>query len=342
MGTGIDKIQVWTPLPEVSVQDASTNVFGRFMNIKQGETEIPFLLTDKKGFQVYADRIYHNSKLAQYTINNRGLQIQFNPSKLRHQYHLSGTGKWFSATIKSIAKELRAIGIDTNLDAMKLARLDLAKQSQMRNPYYSYIDAFRLLKAKRAKNQREYPNGYLVGNTRWEVMSYDKKQELLEHNYQIKESNLMRLEARWLKPKAVSGLCHVDTLPVLASLAPEELDSIYVEHLNTKYFPKQFESTQMAFDFDSELEQMKFFINEFGKGWFYKYLSVRSIEQILVGFGGTENLRRALLEVVPKQTASDIVNQCKELLSIKAKMDVAVNKQTVSSQLYELQEKFTQ
>lgn len=337
---GIDKIQLWSPLNQVSVKDASPSIFGYNRNTRQGSGDLPCLLTDRGGQPVYANSIYHNSSLANYSINAKGLQVQFNPSKALHPYHLSGTGKQFSETIKGIRQELATIGIDANLDEMKLVRLDLAKQAEMSNPFANYIDAFRMLKGKRAKEQRQYPSGYIVGNTRWQTIGYDKGEELKQHHHSIPEKNLMRLESRWMKGQSISAQFHLNSLPALAELSPTDLTRIYASHLTDKYFPKQYEGEQMIMDFDTVIDQMRTAQDRFGKGWFTKYVSAISVDGFIMQLGGLDMVRKALLEVTTKQRASDYLKHLTDLLYFKSKLDAQTNQQTVASLLYELQERF--
>jgi hypothetical protein len=337
---GIDKIQLWSPLNQLSVKDANPSIFGCNMSTKQGGAELPYLLTDRTGRSVCANSIYHNSRLANYSINAKGLQLQFNPSKALHPYHLTGTGKQFSETIKGVKQELLSIGIDANIDQMKLVRLDLAKQAEMSKPFGNYIDAFRMLKGKRAKEQRQYPSGYIVGNTRWQTIGYDKGEELKQHHHNIPEKNLMRLESRWMKGQSISAQFHLNTLPALAELSPIDLTRIYASHLTDKYFPKQFEGDQMVMGFDTVIDQMKTAQNRYGRGWFIKYVSAISIDAFIMQLGGLEMVRKALLEVTTKQRASDYLKDLTDLLYFKSKLDAQTNQQTVASLLYEMQERF--
>lgn len=339
---GIDKIQLWLPLQQVSIKEASEGIFGFNRSTKQGGGQLPFLLSDSAGTPVYANSMYHNSKtgLAQYSINQVGLQVQFNPSKAKHPYYLASTGKDFSDTVKGIRQEMETIGINAGIDQMKLVRLDLAKQAEMSNPFGNYIDAFRMLKGKRAKEQRQYPSDYIVGNTRWQTIGYDKGEELRQHKYSIPEKNLMRLESRWLKGQSVSAQFQLNSLPELADLTPGELNSIYASHLNNRYFPKQFEGHQMVMDFETVIDQMKTAQTKFGKGWFIKYISAVSIDTFLVQLGGLEMVRKALLEVTSKQRASDYIKDLTDLLYFKSKLDAQTDQKTVASLLYEMQDKF--
>ena len=337
---GIDKIQLWSPLNEVSVKDANPSIFGYNRNTRQGSGDLPCLFTDRGGQPVYANSIYHNSSLANYSINAKGLQVQFNPSKALHPYHLTGTGKQFSAIVQQVSQEIRGIGIDADIDQMKLVRLDLAKQAEMSNPFANYIDAFRMLKGKRAKEQRQYPSGYIVGNTRWQTIGYDKGEELKQHHHSIPEKNLMRIESRWIKGQSISAHFHLNTLPALAELSPTDLTKIYTSHLTDKYFPKQYEGDQMVMDFDTVIDQMKAAQNRYGRGWFIRYISAISIDGFIMQLGGMEMVRKALLEVTSKQRASDYVKEITDLLYFKSKLDAQTDQQTVASLLYEMQERF--
>ena len=267
--------------------------------------------------------------------------VQFNPSKAKRPYHLSSTGKGFSATVQAISRELQAIGIKTNLDQMRLCRLDLAKQAEMSQPFGNYIDVFRLLKGKRAKEQRQYPSGYIVGNKTWSTISYDKEQELHEkHHMDIPESNLMRIENRYMKSQAISAQVKVNTLPELSELSPADIDNVYCKHLSTKYFPKQFEGEQIVMGFETIIEQMQSAKKSFGRNWFVKYTSAIGIDTLLMQLGGLEMIRKALTQVEMKQTVSKQMSVLNELLYFKTRLDADTGQNTVASLLLEIQQRF--
>lgn len=338
---GIDKIQLTGSLEGVEVKEATERVFGFNRNTRQGHGELPYLLTDRQGKQVFANGIHHNGKYGQYSINQKGLLVQFNPSKATgHPYHLSATGRDFFTTVRGIKQDLQEAGIVADINRMKLCRLDLAKQAEMSNPFGTYIDAFRMLKGKRAKQQRLYPNGYYVGNDSWQTIGYDKGQQLSELKVLIDEKNFMRLENKFMDGRLITAQVGVTTLPELADCSPDELHAVYVKHLNTKFFPRQFDGEQSVLDFGTVVDAMKTTKEKYSKGWFLRFISIQQVDSFIVQLGGMEGVRKALLEVVSKQRASDHIKELTELLYFKSQLDSQANSLTVASLLYEIQERF--
>lgn len=344
---GIDKVQLWAPLEQVGVKKFSNELFGSNRSTRQGGSELPHLFTDMSGEPVIANSIYHNSEIGQYSINQKGLLVQFNPSKLcapsGNNYKLATTGKEFYQSVRTIEHELKQVGIITNLAEMRLCRLDLAKQAEMSNPFPTYVDAFLMLKGKRAKEQRLYPNGYTVGNKSWETIGYDKGQELATKGVLgIAEKNLMRLENRWLKAETISKVLGLTGLPDLADTSPAELTAMYKHHLNTRYFPKQFDGLQAKLDFDTAVSEMKAVQEMMGNknGWLKDYLAAQHIDSLISGLGGVEMLRRVLSELAPKQTVSRWMKDVNHVLAIKAQLDRGASRVTVASLLGEIHHVF--
>lgn len=337
---GIDKVQLWAPPTDFGIKRADSAHFGMNCTTRQGSGDLPILLTDSTGHQVRANSIYHNGKAGQYSINQKGLQVQFNPSKILHPYHLTGTGPDFAESIRAVGAELKAAGIRVNVDQMRLVRLDLAKQAEMANPFATYTESLRMLKGKRAKEQRQYPGGIVVGNSSWQTIGYDKGEELRSHHYTIKEKNLMRLETRLLKARAVKGLCGVGNLPELAQLSPVDLNRIYCGHLNSRYFPKQWEGEQSVFDFDTLVSSMQTASDHFGRGWLPRFLAVHQLDTLIQQAGGLDVIRKAMLEFLDRRRVSEYMRELQELITFKAIMDTRTERQTASSLLYEIQSRF--
>lgn len=340
---GIDKLQLWSPLNAFSVRDASHTHFGYNLSTRQGSQQLPYLFTDGQGKRVVAQSIYHNSDIAQYSINAKGLLVQLNPSKKFHPYKLTTTGEKFSQVVTQLDQELDRIGISLSTDCMKMIRVDLARQCEMSNPFPNYISAFLMMKAKRAKNQIQYPNGLVIGNSQWETISYDKETELTQQQHlTIEEHNLMRVETRWLNGKTIEAQFGTNSLDEFQDLSPDNLRDLYVGHLNNRIFPKMFDKHYVSVDFETEVKKMRYLHGKCGPSWLFRYMALNSdgLEHLLVGFGGIEQVRKAMLEFLPRQTASDQIRRLKDLISIKSMMDHEAGLNSPSAMLFELQEKF--
>ena len=200
---GIDKLHLTSA--DFQVKDLNSPLFSIDSGTKQGKDSVPYLLTDSCGKQVHAWKASHKGEKGYYCINQHGLLVQFNPSKIHHPYLLKGVDSIeYNQSVKLIQQELQTIGIQVNLEDMNMSRVDLARQVEMYHPLHQYHSAFQLLKAPRAKG-RQYDGGYLFHNKANEIMFYDKQKELQYQDMDIMygEKNLFRGEIRQLKSDAM-------------------------------------------------------------------------------------------------------------------------------------------
>lgn len=352
---GIDKIQLTTP--DFRVDDVFCGLFGRDTSIKQGQTEadIPYLLTDGKGNEVRARKIWHNpvesdhkSTGANYTVSrkygNLSLLIQFNPSKMDNPYHLIPvSSNSYKASLMRIQEEMKSIGIHADIYSSKLSRVDIARQAEMSMPVYQYEDAFRMMKGRRLK-ERIYENGFLFANKSTQCVFYDKEHEMkinkLDSNLNG-ETNFMRAEIRALKNKSVGSVLNISTLKDLNNLDDEYIRLRYVKHLEGKVLSKVLEGRQMTLDYSKEVEILKFYQQQYNrKGWL-TYFAIDGIDEKLNQIGGLEKFRQLLMDAgTTRQHSYTVIGELKGILQDKAKQDRANNKVSPATMLQEIREKF--
>jgi len=152
---------------------------------------------------------FYNDEVLNINIDGKGLSIKTNLSKLYglgdNNFYPLGVGAMSIAINETLPRLLDNIGIICDLDKAKVWRLDLFKNVSLSKPYGVYKDILQTLNLKRT-NTRQYPEGYLIGNTLREVMFYNKIRELKEkmgfsyvRQLGFNDERIMRGEIRFLK-----------------------------------------------------------------------------------------------------------------------------------------------
>lgn len=237
-------------------------------------------------------------------IDNYGMQVQFNPSKLVHPYELTAN---VSQSVEMVKRLMHTLTVDVDVDGMRLSRLDLTKQSVMSTPIEAFNEAFGALNGKRMKQRTQYPDGFQVGNGQRQVVFYDKHREQLLHdpNTQTPE-NLLRCEARFFK-SALSNTRNgigVGVLRDLVKADPEHLTYAYNRNLLTNVF-RTADGVQLSFDYGHEIDVLHSFLasTPYASKAVDAYIITAGIEHVLSTFGGISHFRQVLLNLgVPKRT----------------------------------------
>lgn len=343
---GIDKLQLQTR--DFLLKDASNELFGYNRNIPQGGGDLPYLLTDGKGKQVYANRLIRNTNLANYTVNKFGLLVQFNPSKRFHPYHLESTGQRFNDAVKDIERDMKGAGIFADFENMKLTRIDLTEQHEMMQPCFRYNDVFRLLKGKRCKNQKEYPTGYQFGNTQWQTVGYDKLQKLIDDKQQNiieGEKNLLRIENKFMKSAVISKTFPFNTIAGLKKTSSQDLQENYRQHLNKKVFNRHLIADQLYIDFENESLLMTEIIEAASSAYNAAVTHLQTIggfsySDALLKFGGIDGYRQFIEQFYSRKTSYRVINQIQKNIALQSRIEASRGQITVSSLLAEIQAKF--
>lgn len=340
---GVDKIELTTK--EYSIKNLKTNQFGIDKTIKQGIGEPSQTWVDECGNLVNAWKIYHNG-IGNYSINDFGLKISFNPSKIFHPYNLISTSdKQYHESFKKIHDECKKIGLHFDLESCAPVRIDIAKNVEMNHDLIMYENAFKLLKGKRMKNQRFYEGGYLIKSTQNQISFYDKRNELLANNINIEmhENNLLRGEMRLTSTKSVGKKLNISTIQNFNDFSENEVADIYKTFLNKMIFPKQFESTQSIIDFNKESEILKQCHRIYGRNFIDTYLALKSIDMLILEFGNLNNFKNFLSDTIQfgsRNTINNIMKKIESKLLFKANIDSQKNQLTPVALVDELQQKF--
>lgn len=275
---GVDKI--WLSTRDFQVRDGS--LLGSTIKTKQGqkEADLPVILRDEQGKCFKGQQLEYRGqgKIDFYLgINQKGLSLQFNPSKVYHPYNLMNDVNDLSTINKQISDELNEVGIRLNTLDCNLSRLDLAKQDFMKRDLITYYPVFEFLDGKRMRGQ-SYQTGYTFMNGRHESCFYDKGEELKLQSIK----GLFRAENRWKDTTLIRRSLGYSNFKDFLSSDCYEWTEHYNKYLDDKIFrkPKQ----GFIFDFDDQLSRLKYY-KEKGRNAINNFLVETSLDSLLIYFG---------------------------------------------------------
>lgn len=336
MLAGIDGIHLTSK--DYQIRDISMLKQAGWRQSASGEIgeQADILIRDANEKEIRATKIYNNEqKIAKYDISAYGILMHFNPSKVYHDYNLISTGKDLKYLTKSIQKEVSSIGIDLNINEMRLSRLDLSKQAVMKYPVYQYSSAFRLLHAKRSA-KKEYPSGYYFHNKKRETIFYDKALES-----KLDEVNFMRGETKWKDTKTVQSATKIISLHQLNETSNEDLNGIYSKHLISNVFCRKEIGMQSVLDFSNEVEIFKSLKDERGRSAWKDYLLMMELDVHLSDIGGVERFIEMCAKVgYSRAQRFRIQSELKQMIHLKSFMDGRRQKVSASALLDEVYQKF--
>lgn len=288
---GVDKIKIYSR----EFRLKKHHEFTIEQKVKQGQ-DVPVRALDMSGNPIHATKLYCNEgELANYTITDRGLSIEFNPSKHYHEYHLSGIDKLGEALPK-VQSEAQRMGLVCSLENSIVGRLDLARQEDMSETFGAYSQVFQTLKAKRGKH-RNLGSTYTMGNRLHQLCFYSKSEQFRElHKIDLPEINLMRCEARFMRGKSVKHHIGENRLEWLLGADSKQLSASFGKYVN-RYLDNR-SGKQLAISFEQEAKHMMQIKEQVGRNWFlYWIITKGSLESVALEFGGWENIAVILREL---------------------------------------------
>ncbi len=272
-----------------------------------------------------------------------GMTIQVNPSKLLHPYELTTD---ISTAVDAVKDLLHGLTVDVDVDTMRLSRVDITKQAQMKHPIESFTGAFGALNGKRMKQRTQYPDGFQVGNKSRQVVFYDKHREQLLHDPNTPTpENLLRCEARFMK----QTVGHVKTgigcgvLRDLQQADPDQLTSAYNRFLLQDIF-RTSDGVQLSLDYGYEIDVLSGFLKSTRSQSkaVDDYIITAGVEHVLNSFGELSHFRQVLVNLgVAKRTAYRIEANLRQRVEQKRFIDRARgNKDSIAAQLDKLIQTF--
>jgi len=341
---GIDKIALHTrDFKPLDLTDRS--VWGIASNQKQGSSgDIPTWV-DSKGHTTQANSVYHNNELFNLTIDYKGCNIQFNPSKIKHQYNLLSTGVEFKETISTIETEINKV-CSLDFKNMSLCRFDLARNESMDFPISMYFGGLRLLKGKRSDSRNE-PEGFYIGNRTHQSIFYNKETGLrysLGNSNFITPPNFMRGECRYLKSLSVKRYANgIRNINDLFALSPSDLDLSYKNYFNKVIFVRSKLGLQLKIDWNDEIELFKALKKDKPKGYFSYWLQLNSINNLMEQFGSMQSVKDFISSDELGESLSARyrnLQKLEQLIALRGQLDKQRNVVNDASLLQEIKQKF--
>ena len=344
MLAGIDKLQLFTN--DFQVKD-SRNTGMQLqeypIDLSTGERQNESLYRDSLGNTINGRKCYDNNH-PDYSIdiNQHGLSITFNPSKMSHEYELLTDTKQLIENCKNVVADVqKGRGILFDENTIRLTRNDVTKDIQSNLPTSEYAPLFASLKGKRHKSQTQYPSGYLTGNKSNALICYDRWERLkgLNKNFQQPtEGNRLRAEIQYRKKSNIVSNFGFNSLPMLYEAGIEGCTEVYNKSIKENIFRvKELEpENAVPFGYETMLAYAQTLKDEGRKGIVNHLknlagspLSISTIENILYGIGCD---RRTVERNLAKE---------RELLQKRSFLFNRTSQQIIESQYEELYTKLT-
>lgn len=313
--TGIDK--VWLHTTNYSVKDADI-LTTRMERVKEGEEDAYLkqnqIYTDKRG-QVICGNSFLNIDEFSLDISKYGLKLNFNPSTLLHPFELATMDELPKAE-EIVLEALFRYGIELDINQCKLARLDLTKQAETRQPCSNYEKVFKYLRMPRYNNKLSYDTGFQYGNNSSEkqIVFYDKREELFYKSGIKIDNNFTRCETRY-KKKAGQKL-GISFYGQLSNAKQESLDFIFNRDIQKLLSHPN--GTQLIIDFQDETEYLTALKNEYPKGYINKWLMGSGAIAKMEQFGTRKNLENFLRRTLEEKHAMKEARNIEEMAILES------------------------
>lgn len=330
---GVDKVGLHAKAYVVK----SLNGWSKKGGEKVGE-DPPVFLRDGDGQPVAGAGFFLNAGQVNVDLSPKGLLVNFNPSKIRHPYHLLTDPAEVGRIGDDVQATLRRNGVLVNVDAMQAVRVDLARQAQLTHPLNAYGQALGHLQGKRMTGH-QYPDGYSFRNTQREHVFYNKARELHEKSsLSIPESRLGRMEAKWKKGRPLAKDFQFSSFGDLRKADPHYLTAVYREALNRDVFRTDPKAVQLILSFDTEVSILRSYLDA-GRGGAYRYLLDLHTGPHVEALGGWDAFGQLLRDAgmpdrTTRHTLQQLRFQAQRAAFINARRDrAAVNLHTLLEEL---------
>lgn len=290
--TGIDKLSLTTrDFTVVNSKRSGLTVQPAPQSLATGEANNSTLFRDKSGREVSGMKAYLNEELFSVNINQHGLNVILNPSKPYHPTELCRDEETFHNRLQTVYRALRERGIKADYGQMKVSRIDLARNGQMKNPCTAYHSIFSGLGISRAKRQAAYPDGYTTGNNTFGLTFYNKGREA-----ETGQDNLLRGELQFKRSDGkLYRLLSIGRADDIAEVGFSHLNDNYREIMQGHVFRTDSYANQQTIVFADSLQQLNTIIETVGKQRSLIYFErLHGVESLLQATGGIEGYRKLL------------------------------------------------
>ena len=274
-------------------------------------------------------------------LSQRGLTYTVNPSTLEHPWYLTAD---LTNTTEVIQRDANTVGLDFDLSASRIGRIDVTRQAAMGSPCRAYIPAFNAMQGKRMKGV-SYPDGYTFGNKSRRAVFYDKtRQAKAVKGIDNVPTNLVRCELRVFRNKNIGHTERGFGLATFGDVSQSTTDALrasYAASIESNVF-RYSDGKQMTLDFDNEVQFLSQLRDEFERGGIRRYLTIEGVEGVVSRFGGLELFSEALEQAgYHPRTVRRHVGHLRDLMTTKAFVDRRRNESTTATRIDELRRTFT-
>lgn len=347
---GVDKVEVSIRPGAFTVKDH--NLLDATLNRKAG-TEVPPLLVDRNGVEVYATKLYHNAvDGTKFDVNGRGLLVSFNPSKLhtRHPFELLTDPSQLMQVASHVMGLAGAVGLDFDLMGAPLYRVDPAKQAVVSDPPAQYGQALRYARGTRMA-RKEYPDGYLFHNRNRELCFYDKARQLNGGRKRsdtpvLVPDNLLRAEVRLMHNDTIAKDTGCTTYGELVNVNPLTLAKAYSRNMDRLLFDPLNAGQQLAISFEDDLAFVDQLATRYKRQALDVYERMHGTLNLLELHGGLEGYTRFVWALhdrggVSRSAAYRKLSRIRRDLRERATLDTLRGQRSVATRLEEIRHIFT-
>jgi len=267
---GIDKLKFYY---NGDYEFKSVQKWNKVFSIENpSEDKTQGVICRSQGNDILGSKLFINEKNYSATFKNNMMLVEWNPSKEFHESDLTCNPDLIEYTFKTITDDLiQNKDFDFNPNEMKLSRIDITKQSHMKQPTNVYMDIINGFRQSRRYQKGEYEGGTLIKNRQAELCIYDKGKHLqmLQGMKNIQPTNFLRIEARLMNSSKIKNTLPFNTIEGLLNNT-HQLPELYKKQLNTILPYKEISIKDI--EFSSQLELMKTCIEYKKSKWFMFYL----------------------------------------------------------------------
>lgn len=246
---------------------------------------------------VYGSKAVMNTKKFNLTINpNFGMEVFWNPANIMHNgnnFHKVSESE-FQESLNIVSDSLIDAGIYFDFESANIAKLHLANDKEMKEPFPVYVPLFRLLHAKRAK-PIEYYNGHYFTNGNRTLVFYGKYEEMQRKGKQDDSCSktVMRCEYRLNTKDSVRRFAGFDSIAEIRKASFPALAELQRNSITDFAFSDIPEPGFLSYSHKTEVEILKEFKKAFKRNALARYNETRFL---LERYGSAENYKSVLLE----------------------------------------------
>jgi hypothetical protein len=221
---GVDKLQFLLSTQNVTISPDFPATVEHSVNVATGEARETRVLY-RAGDRDVAGRVAHyNTKNYQFAVNQprTGIDplcsVQFSAGAFRESNLEPLDGDECMEIALAVQRDLAEKGVQLDLSAARLVRLDIAQNVQLAQPVACYAPALAALGARKRTRKMDFGGtGFIVGNKSWEIGFYDKGAQMKALGYapELCPVNTARPEVRFMKGRLIKGAFAAETLPEL-------------------------------------------------------------------------------------------------------------------------------